>query len=115
MSDLYNRLKMLCDEKGVSLAKMCVECGIPKSTPTEIKMGRTKSLSSSAMMKIADYFDVSAEYIAGKSDNRAKAVALDSDEALKVALFGGETEVTDEMWNEVMNYAQFLKHKYGKD
>ena len=114
MSDLYNRLKMLCDEKGVSLAKMCVECGIPKSTPTEIKMGRTKSLSSSAMMKIADYFDVSAEYIAGKSETRAKSTSLEGEEALKVALFGGETEVTDEMWDEVMSYAQFLKHKYGK-
>ena len=115
MSDLYNRLKQLCDEKGVSLAKMCIECGIPKSTPTEIKMGRTKTLSSSAMMKVADYFNVSAEYIAGKTENKTVSLATDSDEALKVALFGGDTEVTDEMWNEVMSYAQFLKHKYGKD
>ena len=115
MSDLYNRLKQLCDDKGISLAKMCIECGIPKSTPTEIKMGRTKSLSSSAMMKIADYFDVSAEYIAGKTDRKEKSSSAEGEEALKVALFGGDTEVTDEMWEEVMNYAQFLKHKYGKD
>ena len=115
MSDLYNRLKQLCDEKGVSLAKMCLECGIPKSTPTEIKMGRTKTLSSSAMMKIAAYFNVSAEYIAGNTDKKEKSSSLEGEESLKVALFGGDTEVTDEMWKEVMDYAQFLKHKYGKD
>ncbi len=114
MSNLYNRLKLLCDKKGVSLTKMCLECGIPKSTPTEIKMGRTKTLSSSAMMKIADYFNVSAEYLAGKTDEQEKSPAANSDEALKVALFGGDTQVTDEMWNEVMNYAEFLKQKYGK-
>ena len=105
MDDLYNRLKTLCDKKGVSLAKMCSEAGIPKSTPTELKMGRTKTLSSSAMIKVANYFGVSVEYIAGKTDQKEKAPAAVSDEDVKVALFGGDTEVTDEMWHEVMNYA----------
>ncbi|MBR2478951.1 MAG: helix-turn-helix transcriptional regulator [Clostridia bacterium] len=114
MDDLYNRLKTLCDKKGVSLAKMCSEAGIPKSTPTELKMGRTKTLSSSAMIKVANYFGVSVEYIAGKTDQKEKAPAAVSDEDVKVALFGGDTEVTDEMWHEVMNYAEFLKQKYGK-
>lgn len=114
MDDLYTRLKDLCDKKGVSLAKMCAEAGIPKSTPTELKMGRTKTLSTSAMIKVANYFNVSVEYIAGKAEQTEKAPAAVSDEDIKVALFGGDTEVTDEMWHEVMNYAEFLKQKYGK-
>ena len=85
MDDLYNRLKTLCDKKGVSLAKMCSEAGIPKSTPTELKMGRTKTLSSSAMIKVANYFGVSVEYIAGKTDQKEKAPAAVSDEDVKVA------------------------------
>lgn len=66
MSDLYNRIKMMCDAKGVSLAKMCAECGIPKSTTTDLKMGRVKSLSYAKMQKIADYFKVSVDSLVNK-------------------------------------------------
>lgn len=114
MDDLYNRLKTLCDKKGVSLARMCSEAGIPKSTPTELKMGRTKTLSSSAMIKVANYFGVTVEYIAGETSQKEKVPVAVSDEDIKVALFGGDTEVTDEMWHEVINYAEYLKQKYGK-
>ena len=95
------------------MSKMCLDCGIPKSTPTEIKMGRTKTLSASAMIKISNYFGVSVEYLAGETEE--KAPVDKNDESIKVALFGGDTEVTDEMWNEVMNYAEYLKQKYKKD
>ena len=115
MGDLYNRLKSLCDERGISLAKMCLECGIPKSTPTELKMGRSKTLSASAMLKVANYFGVSVEYIAGETTQKENSPIAISDEAIKVALFGGDTEVSDEMWSEVMNYAEYLKQKYRKD
>ena len=37
-----------------------------------------------------------------------------SDEDIKFALFGGEGEITDEMWEAVREYAQFVKEKYGK-
>ena len=33
------------------------------------------------------------------------------DETLKVALFGGDGEVTDEMWNEVKRYARYIKER----
>ncbi len=93
---------------------MCDECGISKSTPTELKSGRTKTLSSSAIMKISSYFEVSAEYLMGETDSAEKSPVKADDEAVKVALFGGDTEVTDEMWKEVMSYAEYVKQKYGK-
>lgn len=33
---------------------------------------------------------------------------------LKVALFGKDSEVTDEMWDKVKEYADYIKNKYGK-
>ena len=33
----------------------------------------------------------------------------------KVALFGGDKEVTDEMWDEVKNYVEYIKQKHSKD
>ena len=111
MDTLYNRLKSLCQERGISLSKMCAECGISKSTPTELKAGRTKTLSSSAMRKISEYFGVTVGYLMGDDEESS---AENHKDAVKVALFGGDTEVTDEMWNEVMNYAEYIKQKYGK-
>ncbi len=33
------------------------------------------------------------------------------DEDIQFALFGGEGEITDEMWEAVKEYAQFIKDK----
>lgn len=37
-----------------------------------------------------------------------------TDKDLKVALFGGDSDVTDEMWQEVKQFAEFVKQKHGK-
>ena len=33
------------------------------------------------------------------------------EQSLKVALFGGSEDVTDEMWNEVKRYAMYVKER----
>lgn len=33
----------------------------------------------------------------------------------KVALFGGDSEVTEEMWQEVKSYVEYIKQKHNKD
>ena len=38
-------------------------------------------------------------------------VATVDEQSLKVALFGGDSTVTDEMWNEVKRYAQYVKER----
>lgn len=58
MADLYNKIYSLCQSKGVSGAKMCAEVGISKALLTELKTGRTKSISLKTAQKIADYFEV---------------------------------------------------------
>lgn len=114
LCELYVRLEKLCELKGVNITTMCKESGVNRGTLTDLKMGRRKFLSYESLTKLSEYFNVSVEYIAGKSDEKEKAPAAISDEDVKIALFGGDTEVTDEMWNEVMSYAEYLKQKYGK-
>ena len=113
MCDLYTRLEELCKQKGVNITEMCKESGVNRGTLTDLKMGRRKFLSYESLKKLADYFNVSVEYIAGKTELKEKSPVA-SDEAVKVALFGGDTEVTEEMWQEVMNYAEYIKQKYRK-
>lgn len=55
---------------------------------------------------IADIFNVDLNSLVSKNENYAN-----KEEIAKVALFGGSEEVTDEMWNEVKNYVEFIKQR----
>lgn len=61
--NIYERLSMLCSEKGTRPYTALQECGISPSLATELKMGRVKSISAKTAKKIADYFGVSVNYI----------------------------------------------------
>ena len=72
---------------------------------TDLKKGRTSSLSSATIQKIAQYFDVPTDYlINGTSADDTKPDLSD----MKTAIFG-EEEVPDELWDEVVRFARFIK------
>lgn len=107
MSDIYSRIEQLCKNKGVNITLMCKECKIPRATLTDYKKGRIKSLSAKTLAKISEYFGVTVDYLYGGN------VSAD-EHMLKVALFGGDGEVTNEMWDEVKRYAMYIKEKGSK-
>lgn len=61
MGNLYNTLLLLCNKQGITLAKMCRDCGISKSLPTDLKAERRSGVSTKTAQKIADYFGISVE------------------------------------------------------
>ncbi len=105
-------LESLLYEKGITASKMLSDLGLNKSSVLNWKTRGTIP-SGSVLQKIADYFNVSVDYLLGKTDQKEKSPSI-SDEDIKFALFGGEGEITDEMWQAVREYAQFIKDKYGK-
>ena len=115
MCTLYNKIIELCESKKISGSRMCQDLGFSKSLMTDLKMGRKKGVNADTAKKIASYFGVSVGYLLGEEEQKENIPAAPSDEDIKVALFGGDTEVTDEMWKEVMTYAEFLKQKYEKN
>lgn len=60
--NMYEKILQLCNEKGIKPATLCKAAGIPKSTLSELKQGRTKTLSTQTLSKIAQYFNVSLGY-----------------------------------------------------
>lgn len=60
--NMYEKIQFLCDERGIKPAQLCKEAGVPKSTLSELKGGRTKTLSTNNLMKIAQYFGVSLDF-----------------------------------------------------
>lgn len=106
----YERYCELCAEKNQTPTGVAVSIGISRGTVTKWKKGGTPK--NPILQKIADYFNVSMDYLSGNSDIKAPANQQEPDEIAKVALFGGDTEVTPEMWDEVKNFVDFVKNKY---
>ena len=78
-----NRLKQLRLEKGLNQTQLGIELGISNSTVRMVELGKRKG-SIILLKKFADYFDVSLDYIQGKTDYRnSREVATDLVNTLK--------------------------------
>lgn len=114
MGTLYENIIALCDERGIKGGKMCTDIGISKGLLTDLKMGRRTGVSAVTAQKIAAYFNVSVGYLLGEETEKAPAdigKRSVSDDDIKFALFGGDGEITDAMYEEVKRFAAFVKQR----
>ena len=103
----FNRFKALCDERNISVYRACTDIGLNRSAVAKWKSGAVPNGATAA--KLADYFGVSVGFLLGtESATPGKQV---SDDDLKFALFGGEGEITDEMFDEVKRFAAFVMQR----
>lgn len=72
----FDRLKLLCGEKGVSVYKACTDIGLNRSAVNKWKNGGLPR--GSVVAKFAEYFGVSADYLLG---NEKSAQAADGEDA----------------------------------
>lgn len=70
MTTLYENIKALCDAKGITGGKMCVDIGLSKSLMTGLKNGRKKSIQVETATKIAQYFNVPVDVLTGEGDKK---------------------------------------------
>lgn len=91
---------------------MCVDLGLSKSLMTDLKSGRKKSITAETAQKIADYFSVSVDRVLNGPETKKAPTdgeRIVSDDDIKFALFGGDGEITDAMYDEVKRFAQMVK------
>lgn len=67
-SILYQRIKKLCDERGITINKLEKEIGVGYSSIQKWK--NTYNPSMDKINKIANYFNVSLDYLLGRTDIR---------------------------------------------
>lgn len=94
--NLYNRLNMFCEEKGISLYQMCKDLGFPVSTTTDLKMGRTKTLSQKKLEKISEYFGVSIDFLLGKSPSPRE------DGKVMIPVYGKSPQAFPAIWSSIL-------------
>lgn len=72
MCTLHSRIAELCKERGISGSRMCLDLGMSKSTMSDLKSGRKKSVTAETAHKIASYLGVSVAYLLGEEEKEAK-------------------------------------------
>ena len=107
----FNRFKELCDERNISVYRACTDIGLNRSAVAKWKSGGRPNSTTAA--KLADYFGVTTDYLLEQTDERAmpEAPRPVSDEDIKFALFGGDGEITDAMYDEVKRFAAFIRQR----
>lgn len=90
--DFLERLKMLCDEKGVSQRKLEQDLRLSNGSTSKWK---NSSPSGDVLRKISEYFNVSIDYLMGKDDVKSELSPKSEQEKKLIVLFRETNGVSD--------------------
>ncbi|RSK05990.1 helix-turn-helix domain-containing protein [Streptococcus sp. A12] len=95
MFPTYEKIKELADKRGISLTKLEEDLGYSRNTLYKLK---SQKPNAERISEIADYFNVSTDYLLGRTDNPNVAKDGDAsapldlrDIAAQSMLFDGKT------------------------
>ena len=114
----YEKFVQLCAQRGISPSKAATEAGLSKSTVTKWKNAPNATPTGAAIQKLTEYFGITVSELLGEETKNAPAdegKRTVTDDDIKFALFGGDGDVTDEMYAEVRSFAAFVKAKNKKE
>jgi len=118
MSDLYNRIMSLCEEKGVSGYRMCKDIKIQPSILTDLKMGRQSGLSAKNADKMAAYFGVSVGFLLGTEAKKAPTQEGEHEigfDDFTYAFYEESKDLPDEKKKMLLEMARFMKADIEKE
>lgn len=134
----FDRLKILCDKQAISVNDLELRLGIGKNSLYSWK----KSIPTGAnLIKVADHFNVSTDYLLGRTDNQnpidwaeydrklgkdklkslSESVSMIEEIAEQYSTTGDRSEliaahidddVSDEQMKEILQFIEFIKTKH---
>lgn len=100
----YENLEKLCTERGTSPHSLMKRMGLSTYNLTLWRRGGAPKLST--VSRIAEELDVKPSDLLQTEEDEKQA-----EEVARAALFGSGTVVTDEQWDEVKKFAEFIKNR----
>ncbi|MGU8398308.1 helix-turn-helix domain-containing protein [Clostridium perfringens] len=113
---LNNRLKSLRNEKGVLQKDVAEYLKISTSAYGFYEQGK-RIPDVETLNKLSDYYNVSIDYLLGKSNIKESAEYIVNDNNLTLALHnsnGIDDELPEEAKKEIEDFIEYVKHKYSK-
>lgn len=92
---------------------MCKELGFSSAAATHWKSGANPN--ADVLLKISDYFDVSVDYLLGKTDKKNKATPEEQPISPKQKLLlDVSADMTDEDIKKLIEYADLLNLRHNQ-
>lgn len=105
------KLRELRKRCGITMKELGNEIGVAESTVSQYETGKRQP-DYETLLKLSEYFGVSVDCLLGKENAPAETGKRSiSDDDIKFALFGGDGEITDAMYDEVRNFAAYVKQR----
>ena len=109
---MYEIFAQLLEQHNTTVYRVCKATGIASATMSDWKNGKSTP-KQDKLMKIADYFNVSLDYLLTGREPDIKPPVTEDD--IKLALFGGDGEVTDDMWQEALFAVELIKARRNRN
>ena len=102
----------LCQKHGLTPSGAATKIGFNRASVTMWK-NTGKAPKQELLMRIAEYFNVSTDYLLGKEEQKmpTQAGEHDGSEIMFALSRGGEQEITDEMFDEVKKFAAYIAQR----
>ena len=113
---MKNRIKELRSERRVTQATLAKYLGVAQNTLSYWE-NETYDIDTGSLQKIADYFGVTTDYVLCRDSAPVSQPTADrtvSDEDIMFALFDGDKDITPEMFDEVKQFARFVRERHKK-
>ena len=104
----------ICQERNIAICTLERDCGFANGYLNPKKL---KKIPYDRALAIANYLEIPVDVIYnGPQTEKAPAESGKrpvSDEDIQFALFGGSDEITEKMYEEVKNFAAYVKQREG--
>lgn len=105
---LVKRIKTLCDEKKVTFAEVERETGISNG---QIRRWDNASPKSENIERVADYFDVSIDYLLGRTEIKRLSDMEEKNSIETIAAHHDGEDWTDDELEEIERFKEFVRMK----
>lgn len=108
MDNLYEKIEILCAQKGIRPGRLCNDLGLSRGLVTDLKMGRKKSVNAETAQKIASYFGISVGQLLGQEDG------TDVLDQVDVAFYGEFKELDEDEKRTVRDMVRLMRERRMK-
>jgi transcriptional regulator with XRE-family HTH domain len=102
----FVRVKELCKERGITIVDLEEKVGFGRNSIYSWKKNKP---SSDKLEKVADFFNVSTDYLLGRTDN--KRFDEKKNDPYEVIAAHLDEDVSDKELEDIKNFIEFIKSK----
>jgi len=108
------RIKELRKSRKLTLKQFGIQFGLSESTISQYE-NENRTPDYEVLKKIADFFEVSTDYLLGRTDEPSTKSLDEQLEGVNFALYKEAEELSDADKRDVLNFIQFMKQKKQKE